>query len=72
MKGSTQTLDELIGVALYKARKSGGWTQKDIAQALNIEQCAVSRIEAGKQKLTASQAVILGLAMDFNLHTVSI
>jgi len=66
------TLDEKIGLRFYEARKEVDWTQEAVAELLDIEQPAISRIENGDQKLTAAQAILLFYRIGLDINQISL
>lgn len=51
-------IDEVIGGIVRKERDQARLSQMDLCATLGIDQSALSRIESGKQQLTASQWVL--------------
>lgn len=52
-------LNLLIGMVVKRARKLSKVNQSDLAGHLGLEQSALSRVETGRQQLTAAQWAIL-------------
>ena len=53
-----------IGTLIRDARKHRGWTQSQLAAALNSSQSAVNRIERGHQNLSLEMLARIGDALD--------
>ncbi len=61
---SGRNIDGIIGVRIAIARKSKNWEQKDLAEAVNVTQSYVSRIESGKRSLSAQLFCAIALALE--------
>lgn len=62
-----EKLNHEIGAFVQATRKANGWKQTEIAKRLGLDQSALSRVENGKQSLTAAQWVTFceGLSVVF-------
>jgi transcriptional regulator with XRE-family HTH domain len=52
-------MNRIIGMTVKRLRNKAGINQSYVAEAIGLDQSALSRVEKGKQALTASQ--IFGL-----------
>ena len=58
MSKKSLQLNKTIGTHLKEIRKEEKLTQNEVAKAIGLEQSALSRVECGKQPLTAAQWVL--------------
>lgn len=63
-------LDKNIGAFLRKMRTLNQWNQTELAPLMGLDQSALSRVESGKQQLTASQLVTFCHALGLESHKI--
>lgn len=63
-KQEMKRLNHVIGAEVRRLRKESGLGQVEFAVELGLDQSALSRIESGKQVLTAPQWVLLCKRLD--------
>ena len=44
-----------IGAAIARLREEQGWSQRELAKWVGLDQSAVSRVEAGRRRLKAEE-----------------
>lgn len=54
----------IIGTHLRQLRKASGLTQKQVAERFNVPQSFVSKLEAGKRKITLYEMILYVQALD--------
>lgn len=59
-----------IGLLIRNARQHRGWTQQQLADALNTSQSAVHRIESGQQNVSLEMLARIGEALDEQLVSI--
>jgi UDP-N-acetylglucosamine 1-carboxyvinyltransferase len=64
MNNQLQTSPELLGSLIRDARKQRGWTQNDLAEALDTSQSAITRIESGNQNLSLDMINRIAAALE--------
>lgn len=65
------TADKAFGQRVRDARTARGWSQSRLAEHLELDTSGVSRIEAGKTRLSLSQAVRIASVLGMSLDTLS-
>lgn len=68
--GDSSPLTRRLGRELAAGRISRGWTQRQVAQYLGVQQSGVYRLEAGlfaRFTMVAAYAELLGLNIDVTL-----
>jgi transcriptional regulator with XRE-family HTH domain len=63
-------LDKNIGAFLRKMREEAEYNQTELAPLLGLDQSALSRVESGKQQLTAGQLVTFCHAVGLESLTI--
>lgn len=63
-------LDRNIGAFLRKMREGAECNQTELAPLLGLDQSALSRVESGKQQLTASQLVTFCHALGLESYKI--
>jgi transcriptional regulator with XRE-family HTH domain len=58
-----------IGQRIRFARERKGWSQVELAHALNLGQRAISELEQGKRRLTVQEAATVAKLLDVPLLT---
>jgi len=60
--------DREIGARIAALREQRGWSQRALAKVLGMNQSVLSRIEAGKRRVSATELDELAAALDVDLH----
>ncbi len=59
----TDTTDARIGGGIARLREQRGWSQRALARVVGLDQSAVSRIEAGKRRVSAEELETIARAL---------
>jgi transcriptional regulator with XRE-family HTH domain len=59
-----------IGARIATLREQRGWSQRSLAKVLGMNQSVLSRIEAGKRRVSATELEQLAAALDVDLHAL--
>ena len=67
MRSSEESLKALyteIGAQVRRARKRQGWSQLDLARAVDLTRSSVANLEAGRQRPPVHVALLIAHALD--------
>jgi transcriptional regulator with XRE-family HTH domain len=53
-----------IGARVRRARKQRGWSQADLAHAVNLTRSSIANLEAGRQRSLIHVALLIAQALD--------
>ncbi|HSL95415.1 MAG TPA: helix-turn-helix transcriptional regulator, partial [Thermoleophilia bacterium] len=59
-----------IGARIGALREQRGWSQRALAKVLGVNQSVLSRIEAGKRRVSATELEQIAAALDVDLHAL--
>ncbi len=59
-----------LGARIAALREQRGWSQRALAKVLGLNQSVLSRIEAGKRRVSATELEQVAAALDVDLHAL--
>ncbi len=68
MDDATRRVCRDVGENVYGLRRQRGWTQREVAERMDVEESAVRRIESGRYNLTIGTVALVARALGVAPH----